>query len=179
MPQCHPCLFLSFYWMLPHNYIFPRGNSCDILFKSPKIDKHMYILLTMELYVIWIWNSSFEVLFLHNFGASADENGQQEWTFILFLSNLFFFYSGIFWNLRGLSNPCRHKFHQDVWMYVECTILPWFLLHTPKIWRLKPFPISEEIFFSYFFNYFSPHLSPGTPLAWYFFSWIYIPRLST
>lgn len=50
----------------------------------------------MELYVIWIRNSSFEVPFLHNFGASADENGQQEWTFIPFLSNLFFFYSGIF-----------------------------------------------------------------------------------
>lgn len=47
----------------------------------------------MELYVIWIRNSSFQ---LHNFRASADENGQQEWTFILFLSNLFFFYSGIF-----------------------------------------------------------------------------------
>lgn len=94
--QCHPCLFLSFYWMLLHNYIFPRGNSCDILFKSPQIDKHMYFLLTMELYVIWIRNSSFEVPFLHNFGASADENGQQEWTFIPFLSNLFFFNSGIF-----------------------------------------------------------------------------------
>lgn len=37
MPQCHPCLFLSFYWMLRHDYSFLQEDSLRLFSESLKI----------------------------------------------------------------------------------------------------------------------------------------------